>query len=267
MNICVNITYFQNENTSNKHLKQVIEALQSFNENVSIFIHTNINYDTCYNNVFSIVHDIKNIHPYFLTWKHRHFLLTHTKQYDVYLYLEDDILFQEYNLQYWCEYNSILKPNQNTVGFIRIETDAQNEEYVIDVPCHNVKYKKNIQFAQHIQAINQHTFLKQRYSYCALWLLDNQSFNTFKNSEYFTIFNNNTNIINTLDDAMCNKHYKFIRECAAHGDKHIFSKPCLLPLKQGVVDVRSKVYHLSKKYTNKETLHKPVPTYSSFYVQ
>lgn len=126
-----------------------------------------------------IYHDLKNIHPYYLTWKCRKLLEQQKKHYDIFMYIEDDILVPYKAIKYWLKYNKkLIKMNYN-LGFVRIEIE-NNIEYVTDI----TKKLKNI-----IKLDNDNYCVNNNNPYCAFWIYNKNEFNNFVNSKFYKINN------------------------------------------------------------------------------
>ena len=69
--------------------------------NVSIFIHTNKNFDLNYAHV--IVHNLEYIHTFALTWICGNLMYDQRDLYNAFMYIEDEILVPAEALQYWQE--------------------------------------------------------------------------------------------------------------------------------------------------------------------
>jgi hypothetical protein len=92
-----------------------IMYINTYEYRTDIFIHTNNidlhkemfnNYTNGYIKI--IYHDLSNTHPFYLTWKCRDLLQQQRDEYDIFMYIEDDILVPYKAIKYWLKYNQIL---------------------------------------------------------------------------------------------------------------------------------------------------------------
>jgi len=121
------------------YINNIIDETNKYEYTTDIFIHTN-NIDLqegVFNNYTNgcikiIYHDLSNIHPFYLTWKCRELLQQQRNEYDIFMYIEDDILVPYKAIQYWLEYNQILLEMNYNLGFVRIEVE-DGIEYITDL--------------------------------------------------------------------------------------------------------------------------------------
>jgi len=149
MNIAVHIAFFYLENRL-KYMTQILGNLSEIaaEHDVSVYVYTNktfspnqsfdrIKLKPIYVNFPKIPfakkfqrflpHSIKKyIDPYYLTWIHRKVVKDMIDDYDVQIYLEDDIGFTIETLQYWLTYKSICIENGYNLGFLRVELDERS---------------------------------------------------------------------------------------------------------------------------------------------
>ena len=92
--------------------------------------------------------------------------LFHNKTFTHFLFIEDDILFTQKNLNYWLKHNKILKETTHYPSFIRIEKNAENKFVYPDV---NRRIKKNKQPS--LILANQ-TYINIPYPYQGMYLYD-----------------------------------------------------------------------------------------------
>jgi len=99
------------------------------------------------------------VHDRLLPWYHLNLMkkLYKDKEITHFLYLEDDILFNKSNFNYWINSRKILTKLNLIPGFIRVEVNHKdNEFYAVDFTKENflknspkVKINKNYQFINH----------------------------------------------------------------------------------------------------------------------
>ena len=62
----------------------------------------------------------KNNNAQYLTWKCRSLLEKQIEDYDIFIYLEDDILLYKETLDYWLKYKDLFIKHKCNVGFMRV---------------------------------------------------------------------------------------------------------------------------------------------------
>lgn len=128
------------------YLSQTLTHLYKFAKNVQVYIFTNTSDQEEQATIQKCFHKHHNIkytilvpkllgHPYFLTWSHKDvfrqlvrtdFSITH------YLYLEDDILLKEENIEYYLEGESSLSSKNFFPSFVRYEVTS-GKMFAIDI--------------------------------------------------------------------------------------------------------------------------------------
>ena len=222
------------------YINKIIDETNNYECLTDIFIHTNnnkldIHSFNKYTNgsIHIICHDLSTIHPYYLTWKCRELLQQQKNDYDIFMYIEDDILVPWKTIKYWLEYNEKLISMNYNLGFVRIEVH-NNIEYITDLPGY--KFDTIININEDNYCVNN------KNPYCAFWIYNKNEFNNFVNSKYYNI----NNIIN----------YD-IREKSAiglHCIKTNYYKNTLIPIINNELNDNCKIYHLPNNYvTNKDS--------------
>lgn len=222
------------------YINKIIDETNKYECITDIYIHTNNKYlqgnsfNKYTNGIIKVIyHDLSNIHPYYLTWKCRDLLLLQKNEYDIFMYIEDDILVPFKAIKYWLKYNTKLLENNYNLGFVRIEVE-NNIEYITDL------YGKQLDT---IIILNDDTYcVNNQNPYCAFWIYNKNEFNKFVNSEYYDISN-----ILGYD----------IREQSAiglHGVNTEYYKNTLIPFINNKLIDDCKIYHLPNNYVmNKDT--------------
>ena len=176
-----------------------------------------------------IYHDLSNENPFFLTWKSRELLKNQKDDYDIFMYIEDDILVKNKALEYWLEYNEkLIKENYN-LGFLRIEL-KNDIEYLTDV-C--TKLEKKVTINNDLYCINYDN------PYCAFWIYNKNEFNNFINSNIYNLNNYDSRIYG-------------VREKSAiglHGLDNNFYKGTIIPIINNKLTENCKIYHMANNYT------------------
>lgn len=216
------------------YINRIIDETNSYKYETDIFIHTNsseLTVDTLNkytNGTISIIyHDLSHQNPYYLTWKCRDLLKTQRNDYDIFMYIEDDILVPYKTIEYWLEYHTKLENINYNLGFMRIEikddthhlTDLENEKFSILFNLYDKEYC--------INNINP---------YCAFWIYDKIMFNRFVDSNYYNIQN-----ISGYD----------IRESSAiglHGISNFWYKGTAIPVMNNKLHENCKIYHMPNNY-------------------
>ncbi len=233
MKITKHISFYYIEKRKS-YVNKIICETNKYKFTTDLYIHTNsITLKTEDLNEYTngsiniIYHDLSNINPFYLTWKCRNLLKEQANDYDIYIYIEDDILIPFDAILYWLKYNKNLIINNYNLGFLRIETN-DNEEYVTDLPGQKLYSTINLDNIDYcINNVNP---------YCAMWIYSKEEFNTFVNSKYYDI--------NTI--------YGYgIREKSAiglHGISNYWYKGTLIPLINNKLNSNCKIYHLPNNY-------------------
>jgi hypothetical protein len=218
------------------YINKIIDETNNYECTTDIFIHTNNKFlkenmiNTYTNGCIKIVyHDLASINPFYLTWKCRELLRQQQHEYDIFIYIEDDILVPYKAIKYWLEYNTKLIEMNYNVGFVRIEVE-NNIEYITDL------------YGEHIDTTiilsNEKYCVNNKNPYCAFWIYNKNEFNKFVNSKYYDIYN----ILG----------YE-IREQSAiglHGTQTKWYKNTLIPIINNKLIEECKIYHMPNNYVN-----------------
>ena len=223
------------------YINNIIDETNKYEYTTDIFIHTdNIDLqEGVFNNYTNgcikiIYHDLSTIHPFYLTWKCRELLQQQRNEYDVFMYIEDDILVPYKAIQYWLEYNQILLEMNYNLGFVRIEVE-DGIEYITDL--YGEIFDTFIDLNEKKYCVNN------KNPYCAFWIYNKNEFNNFVDSKYYDI-NNITGY--------------GIREKSAiglHGSNTNWYKNTLIPIVNNKLIEDCKIYHMPNNYVlDKNTL-------------
>lgn len=117
----------------NKYVKTVAEELKKFSD-VVIFSPEKIKIEGVTTQIRS-----KDL-GHKMVFEPRQYILNHIKEYDYFLYNEDDIFISEETMEFAIETNEkLVKENiQYNVGFLRYELDGEKEEFVDLSPYNSV---------------------------------------------------------------------------------------------------------------------------------
>ena len=172
---------------------------------------------------------MSNIHPYYLTWQCRDLLKDQKNDYDIFIYLEDDILVPWKAINYWLEYNEQLIEHNYNLGFVRIEINPNNnEEYITDL--FGVKLNKIINLDNVNYCVNNLN------PYCAFWIYNKNEFNKYVESDYYNLQNI--------------KGYE-VRETSAiglHGLRTDWYKNTIIPIVDNKLNSDCRIYHMPNNY-------------------
>lgn len=216
------------------YINTIIDETNTYEYTTDIFIHTNnvdlhVGMFNTYTNgdIKIIYHDVSTIHPFYLTWKCRELLQEQRNDYDIFMYIEDDILVPYKAIQYWLQYNQFLLEMNYNVGFLRIEVE-DGIEYITDL-CGEV-------FDTCIELHGKKYCVNNKNPYCAFWIYNKHEFNTFVDSTYY-----NMNTISGYG----------IREQSAiglHGIHTGYYKHTLIPVVNNTLIEECKIYHMPNNY-------------------
>lgn len=129
--VSVHITHWFSEHRIG-YLRRQIEQLNDINADVDIFVHTNVDRLDVKHKHHVITHEMGEEYCHFLTWKHRQLMEDQLPYYDVFAYLEDDLLFTNDNFSYWLRHHDILRNHNFQIGFVRYEVDGR-DKYATDI--------------------------------------------------------------------------------------------------------------------------------------
>lgn len=232
------ISFFYIENRL-QYVNNIIAATNKYELETDLFIHTNV--ETLSSASFLqytngelriIYHDLSNINPFYLTWKCRELLKIQRSEYDIFMYVEDDILVPYKAIEYWLKYNEKLLEYNYNLGFVRIEVGSDHEEYITDLCGEFDKIDRFIDIGAEKYGINN------KNPYCAFWIYNKKEFNRFVESEYYNIQN---------------IPGYYIRESSAiglHGNSNYWYKHTLIPIIEDKLIEDCKIYHMSNNYVS-----------------
>ena len=220
-----------------KYVNTIIDETNKYPYITDIFIHTNkedlqIDSFNKYNNgTLNIVyHDLSDCHHFKLTWKCRDLLEKQKNDYDIFMYIEDDMLVPCAAINYWMKYNKKLIENEYNLGFVRIETNAKNEEFITDLPGKRIN--TTITLDNEKYGVNGNP-------YCAFWIYNKEEFNKFVESKYYNL------------SAMPNWYGD--REKSAiglHSKGWGWYKSTIIPIVDKNLTKDCRIYHLPNNYVN-----------------
>ena len=246
MKIAKNICFYFNGDRI-KYINRIITETNKYPLQTDIFIHTNFNFDiellTKYDNgnIKIVYYDLKNdvnfnkypiIFPYYMknNIKNLH------NDYDIFIYVEDDILIPREALQYWLNYKDKLIEKNYNLGFFRIEIDDKGDEYTSDNATS--PYDDNVNGYLHntVEIDNELYIINDTNPYCAFWIYDKKEFNKYINSD---------------------RYYDcdWTRECVAFGLHRPginWYKATVVPLQLKKLHRDCRVYHMPNNYVHRK---------------
>jgi hypothetical protein len=187
--IVKHIAFYYNESRL-QYLNQLIDVAQTYTYDTDIFIHTHQPFDKSSLHSYSrglleiVVHTFApGEHPFTLPWKCRDLLKTQKHDYDIFMYVEDDILVPQTAIDYWIQYKSDVMFEECNLGFIRIEIDERTKkEYLSDL--------EGMKYPYRTMNIEDMTYLiNETNTYCAFWIYDKTEFGRWTDSVYYDINN------------------------------------------------------------------------------
>jgi len=236
LRITKHITFFYIENRI-QYINNIINETNTYENRTDIYIHTNnkelterafTNYTNGSLNI--IYHDLSNEHPYYLTWKCRDLLKAQRNDYDIFMYIEDDILVPYKAIQYWLRYNEKVIEHGYNLGFVRIELGKDSIEYITDL------------LGEHLDTVitldNDEYCVNNKNTYCGFWIYNKNEFNRFASSKFY-----DPSTISGYD----------IREQSAiglHGKSNDWYKNTVIPIINNKLIEDCKIYHMPNTYVN-----------------
>ena len=224
------------------YINNIIDETNNYKYTTDIFIHTNnidlkesIFNDYTNGSIQIVYHDMSNIDPFCLTWKCRDLLKQQQDEYDIFMYIEDDILVPSKAVSYWLEYNEKLIEMNYNLGFVRIEIE-DNIEYITDL--YGEKFDTIINLYEQKYCVNN------KNPYCAFWIYNKNEFTKFVNSDYY-------NINNILGYGTREKS-----AIGLHGNNTNWYINTVIPIINDKLIEDCKIYHMPNNYViNKNTLY------------
>ncbi len=232
--IAIHICFFYIESRL-EYIRRILEETNNYSHIADIFIHTNVREITeevlsIYKNgvIHVVFHDLTGENPFYLAWKCRPLLREQRDAYDIFMYIEDDILVPRKAIEYWEKNHEELADCNYNLGFLRIETDEKGDEFVTDLRNH----------LWDIQEINGKQYcINDEEPYCAFWIYDKKTFNRWTELEYY--------------DIQMIPGYK-IREASAiglHGKWSCWYRDTVIPVDENKkLDEDCRIYHMPNNY-------------------
>ena len=218
------------------YINRIIDETNKYEFITDIFIHTNNEnltesaFNKYTNGSITIVfHDLSNINHFYLTWKCRDLLKQQRDEYDVFMYIEDDILVPCNALNYWLKYNSKLIEMNYNLGFVRIEV-KDDIEYITDL--------EGLYFDTIIDLDDNPYCVNNKNPYCAFWIYNKNEFNRFVDSLHYDLKN------------MQNYNTREKSAIGLHGDGTNWYKDTVIPMIDNKLTDDCRIYHMPNNYAN-----------------
>jgi hypothetical protein len=198
MTLAAHITFYYNAERL-VYLQKVVDALSQLSAEVSLFIYTNkafeiktarecpiifhyypynkhgfINFS--YGGWSDKITPRKIANPFLLAWENRKVIETLVNNFDVQMYIEDDILFTNNNFQYWLNYKDLMLKDNYNLGFLRIEKDDKEKSFITD-------FEGGLKPDTVIELGGIKWLLNNVNPYCGFWIYDKRILKEFIESK------------------------------------------------------------------------------------
>ena len=236
MRITKHITFYFKEDRL-EYINRIICETNTYEHTTDIFIHTNeqaLRKDMLSeytNGLLTVVwHDFSQEQPYYLTWMYREMIRDQRDEYDIFIYIEDDILVPRKAIKYWLQRNEELISLGYNLGFVRIEIEGDTE-YITDLPGETCDV---------LLELNDESYcLNNKNPYCAFWIYNKSEFNKFVDSPYYSI------------DKIHGYDARAGSAVGLHGHSTPWYKGTILPVKDNKLLDDCKIYHMTNNYVNR----------------
>ena len=232
MKFTKHVTFFYLESRK-KFINTIIDEASRYPGKTDIFIHTNNGeltpqHFTTYTNgqVVIVYHNLAHMDPFYLSWLCRDLLKTQRDDYDVFMYVEDDIVVPAAALDYWINHNSLTEQGYN-LGFVRIEV-LEGKEYITDLCGERLDTLVRIDGADFV--------VNNKNPYCAFWIYSKTEFAKFVDSTYYSMHN------------IPNYGIRETSAIGLHGVGTPWYKATVIPLVHGNLVDACRIYHIANNY-------------------
>lgn len=177
--ISIHIPFYIDDNYKDRFLvlKKVCKNYLQLSKHARIFIHTNKFLKKNSKKIKFIQHNLQNEHPYKLTWKCRKLMRSQKRDFDIFIYGEDDVIFSKINFKYWLKYKNICNNNNYNLGFLRTEVNKKSKQLHLTDQISKIKY---------YVIINNNKFAKLESSYAGFWIYYKDEFQKFLKTKFWT---------------------------------------------------------------------------------
>ena len=240
--IAVHIPFYIKKPYNKKKLqnfKKVCSNLLKLSKDTKIFVHSNQRFLNKNKKITYLKYNFKDDHPFKLTWYCRSLMKSQKNNFDIFIYCEDDILFNKKNLHYWLKYKDSCINNNYNLGFLRYEINKKNKKYYSTDQIEPSSKYLNISKKKYLVLAN---------SNCSFWIYDKKEFGDFIKTKFYNFNWRWISVSNIL----------LIREMAAvgwHGEnmngismgRYLAT---IIPFKKKKLDDGALIRHLSDNYAN-----------------
>ena len=112
-----------------KNFKKVCKSLLELSNKTQIFVHSNQKFKNKSKKIQYFYYNFKKDHPFKLTWYCRNLMKSQKNNFDIFIYCEDDILFDKKNFSYWLKYKNTCIKNNYNLGFLRFEINKKDKNF------------------------------------------------------------------------------------------------------------------------------------------
>ena len=112
----------------------------------------------------------KLVHPFFLTWENRANIRANLENFDVQMYLEDDMAFDAAAFDYWLRYKGVCLRNDYNLGFLRTEVGPDGSLFVTDLTTAPTRMLELEGTPFLVNDVN---------TYCGFWIYDRSELEKF----------------------------------------------------------------------------------------
>ena len=198
------------------------------------------------------------VHNRLLPWYHLNLMrkLYDKEEITHFLYLEDDILFNKSNFNYWINSRRILRKSNLIPGFTRVEINQNNKElYAVDFTK-----KNNIKKLPKIKVNENYEFVNHKFPYQGMYLYDRElmkehlqgpSSNPDCGHGAFDTNYIDSRMINLDLMAKANIGLTYINAPSGFFNRMV----TLFNIKEKEIDNNCQIQHLTNKYANLDSLH------------
>jgi hypothetical protein len=258
------IGFFYNE-TKLPILFKVCESLVKISNKSEIYILTNSispsqkeKIENGVDEKIKIIFIDEIVHNRLLPWYHLNLMrkLYDKEEITHFLYLEDDILFNRSNFNYWINSRKILRKSNLIPGFTRVEINQNNKElYAVDFTK-----KNNIKKLPKLKVNENYEFVNHKFPYQGMYLYDRElmkehlqgpSSNPDCGHGAFDTNYIDSRMINLDLMAKANIGLTYINAPSGFFNRMV----TLFNIKEKEIDYNCQIQHLTNKYTNLDSLH------------
>lgn len=259
MRITKHLAFFYQDDRI-KYVNRIIEETNKYIYTTDLYIHTSIESDVLREKLIDltngdlhiIFHDLTNDemfeqNRYYFMWKTRPLLAEQRNDYDIFIYIDGDMLVPKEAIEYWLEYKDRVMDVNYNLGFLRIEIDEEGNEYTTDNSTFLTPEGIWEQYLNKTVLLDNELFvLNDANTYCAFWIYSKNEFNRFVDSEYYDM--------NNIEGYGIPEKVGI----GLHGLLTPWYNGTIIPLDNDKLHPSCRIYHLPNNYVHKPdsfTLH------------